>query len=177
MVAISTAELQAYIDVGDNAATTTGKGRALEDMICYLFGLVPGIAITQRNEMNVFDTEEIDVALWNDKEAAGFGFLPDIILVECKNWSVSVGGNEVNWFDSKLRSRGLDFGILIARNGITGNAGELTAAHKVVSDALKEKRRLVILTTDELLALPTTDALAHFIKRKICELAVKGAIC
>lgn len=59
MVAIVQATLEAFIDAGTNAANTTAQGRALEDLICYVFGLVPGIAITHRNEMNVFATEEI----------------------------------------------------------------------------------------------------------------------
>jgi len=64
----------------------SGAGRALEDLICYVTGLIPGVAITHRNELNAFDTEEIDVAIWNDGAADGLFFLPNIILVECKNW-------------------------------------------------------------------------------------------
>ena len=176
MPAIDQPTLQEFLAAGAAGATTTDQGRALEDLICYLFGLVPGIAITRRNEMNVFNTEEIDVALWNDVDPAGFSFLPNIILVECKNWSTRVGSGEVNWFDSKLRSRGLDFGILVSRLGITGDPADLTAAHAVIAAALRERRRLVIIRTDELLALNDTTELAHLIKEKLCELAVKGAI-
>src|SRR5690606_21554507 len=81
------AVVQGYLDASAAAQTTTDQGRALEDLICYLFALVPGIAITKRNVMSVFHTEEIDVALWNDPNPEGFNFLPNIILVECKNWS------------------------------------------------------------------------------------------
>lgn len=91
-------------------------------MICYLFGLVPGVAITHRNDMNPFNTEEIDVALWNEQDAGGLHFLPNVILIESKNWSNPVSSIEVNWFDTKLRNRGLDFGILISPHGITGDA-------------------------------------------------------
>lgn len=176
MVAINVATINGFISAGAAAHNTTGQGRALEDLICYLFGLVPGVAITRRNTMNVFNTEEIDVALWNDPHAEGFSFLPNIILVECKNWSNRVGSGEVNWFDSKLRNRGLDFGILISTLGITGDAADLTAAHAVVAAALRERRRLVILTVDELLALDDTAELAHLLKEKLCDLAVRGAI-
>lgn len=176
MAAINQQTIQDFIAVGANAATTTEQGRALEDLVCYLFGLVPGVAITHRNDMNTFNTEEIDVALWNNKDASGFNFLPDIILVECKNWSSAVGSAEVNWFDTKLRNRGLDFGILVATNGITGKANDLTAAHKIVADALRERRRLVVVTTDEIRGLGDTDALATHLKKKLCDLAVKGSL-
>jgi hypothetical protein len=104
MPAIDQARVQTFIDAGRNAATTVERGRALEDLICYIFGLVPGIAITHRNEMNVFDTEEIDVALFNEDIRS----LPTVILVEAKNWSNRVGSTEVAWFLTKLQNRGLD---------------------------------------------------------------------
>jgi hypothetical protein len=176
MTAINRETLEGFVKASADARTTTEQGRALENLICYLFGLVPGVAVTQRNERNFFDTEEIDVALWNDKHPAGFFFLPDIILIECKNWSSRVGGGEVNWFDTKLRNRGLEFGILVATMGITGNDADLTNAHKVVADALRERRRLIVISTNEILALGDTDALAHLLKKKMCELAVKGSL-
>jgi|SRR5580700_1016072 hypothetical protein len=172
MPAIDQARVQTFIDAGRNAATTVERGRALEDLICYIFGLVPGIAITHRNEMNVFDTEEIDVALFNEDIRS----LPTVILVEAKNWSNRVGSTEVAWFLTKLQNRGLDFGILVTTQGITGDAADLTRAHSQVAIALAQRRRLVVITTDELQALADTDALVLLIKTKLCDLAVKGAI-
>ena len=176
MPAILRATVETYIEAGTNGATKADQGRALEDLICYVFPQVPGISITRRNEMNAFQTEEIDVALWNDGHAEGLFFLPNIILVECKNWSSRVSSVEVSWFDSKLRSRGLSFGILVAANGITGDAAELTAAHSIVAAALRESRRLVVIRSDELLALADSFQLVRLIKEKLCDLAVKGMI-
>lgn len=176
MPAIDVATVEEHLAVGRNGHNTTEQGRALEDLICYVFGLVPGIAITHRNELNAFDTEEIDVALWNDGSADGFFFLPNIVLVECKNWSSRVGSVELNWFDSKLRNRGLTFGILVSPLGVTGHAADLTAAHAVVAAALREGRRLAVVTTEELLATGDTTALVRLIKLKVCDLAVKGTV-
>src|SRR6266702_2535319 len=160
MTAIDLAVLQGFVHAGQNAGTTAEQGKALENLICYLFGLVPGVAITHRNALNAFDTEEIDVALWNEGSDVAFRALPSLILIECKNWSKAISSNEVNWFDTKLRNRGLDFGILVAPHGITGDSAELSAAHAVIAAALRERRRLIVLTTNELLALADTDALA-----------------
>jgi Restriction endonuclease len=168
--------LMRLMATGQNAQTTTDKGRALEDLICYVFGLVPGIAITRRNTLNVFNSEEIDVALWNEKDPTGIPFMQEIILVECKNWSAAVGSAEINWFDAKLRNRGLNYGILVAASGITGDSHDLTAAHQVVAGALREQRRLLVITADQLLQLPDTDALVYLIKEKLCDLAVSGTI-
>ena len=74
----------------------------------------------------------------------------------------------------KLRSRGLDFGILVARNGITGDAADLTAAHSIVAGALREGRRLVVITTRELIESEDTTALVSLVKEKLCDLVVRG---
>jgi hypothetical protein len=87
-----------------------------------------------------------------------------------------VGSSEVAWFITKLRSRGLDFGILISTLGITGDTQDLTAAHHLVAMELADKRKLIVLTTHELESLVDTDQLALLIKTKLCELAVKGSI-
>jgi hypothetical protein len=176
MAAIDAATIQAYLTIGRNGGTTAVQGRALEDLICYVMGLVPGVAITHRNALNAFETEEIDVAVWNDGRADGFFFLPNIVLVECKNWSKNVGSEEIAWFVHKLRSRGLTFGILVTTLGITGRAAEMTAAHDVIAGALREGRRLIVITTAELLATPSTDDLVHLVKMKICDLTVKGTV-
>ncbi|WP_162244464.1 restriction endonuclease [Rhizobium sp. Leaf391] len=176
MPPIDAAVIDAYLATGADGATTTEKGRALEDLICYLFGLVPGIAVTRRNQMNAFHTEEIDVALWNDTDPLGLPFLPNIILVECKNWSARVSSNEVSWFLTKMRNRGQDFGILLAPNGITGVAEDLSAAHSLIAGAQAERRRLIVLNADDLRALTDTDQLILMIKEKLCDLAVKGTI-
>jgi hypothetical protein len=176
MAAISQATVAGHAAAAANGGTNVERGRAYEDLVCYVFSQVPGVTMTKRDEMNVFDTEEIDVAVWNDGHADGLFFLSNIILVECKNWSNAVGSAEVSWFDAKLRSRGLDFGVLIAANGITGNANDLTAAHSIVAGALRERRRLVVIRSEELLALTDSSELVKLIKEKLCELAVRGSI-
>ena len=176
MPALDASTIQEFLDVGRNGTTAAQQGRALEDMICYVLGRVPSVMITHRNEMNAFETEEIDVAVWNDGVPDGFFFLPNVVLVECKNWSRRVGSAELSWFDTKLRTRGLPFGILVTTQGVTGQGTEMTAAHSIIAKALGEGRRLIVITTDELLTTPSTDALVHLIKLKICDLAVKGTV-
>ena len=174
MAAIDQSMVQAFIDAGANAPNTTAQGRALEDLICYVFEQVPGIAITRRNTTNVFQTEEVDVAFFNDGVAGGLPFLPDVILIEAKNWSNRVGSAEVAWFDTKIKHRGLSFGALVTTLGITGDGRQLTDAHSIVSAALKEQRRLIVITIAEIQALTDTDALVKLLKIKLCDLAVRG---
>src|SRR5262245_52109407 len=116
-----------------NGATTAVQGKALEDLICYLFEKVPGIEIVARNELNAFQTEELDVAVWNNKSKGALDFLPSLFMVEAKNWSQPVGSQEVAYFATRLKHRGCDHGILVATNGITGVPDQITAAQYQIS--------------------------------------------
>ncbi len=130
-----------------------------------------------RNQMNAYNNEEIDVAIWNDKSHHGLNFLPNVVLVECKNWSNPVSSIEVNWFCQKIASRGLDFGVLIANNGITGDANDLTAAHNTIAFHLAQRRKIIVITREEINAFRSTTDLVRLIKEKICLLSVSGRIC
>jgi len=176
MAVISKRTIQRHFARGDAATNTTAQGNALEDLICYVFQKLPGISVTRRNEKNAFHTEEIDVAFWNEQQPKGLPFLPNVILVECKNWSTTVGSEQVNWFDTKLKNRGLSFGILVATKGITGDDNDITDAHSIIAGALRESRQLVVITKDELLKLSDTSDLILMIKEKLCDLAVKGTV-
>jgi hypothetical protein len=146
----------------------------MEDLICHLFLSVPGIEIAQRNALNSFKTEEVDVALWNRCILGGLPFLPNVILAECKNWSQAVGSQEVAYFATRLRNRGCDHGILIAASGITGIPAELTRAHYEMAMALSQGQRILVLSRNELENLTHSSQLVALLKRKICELVVSG---
>ncbi len=168
--------LATHFNMCDNGATNQIKGKAFEDLACYIFQTIPGVDIALRNQMNAFQNEEIDVALWNDKASRGLPFLPNIILIECKNWTNPVSSIEVAWFCQKLQNRGLDFGILIANNGITGDQHDLANAHNTIATHLMQKRKIIVITRTEINALQNTTQLVTLVKEKLCLLAVGGRI-
>lgn len=176
MARFSQTKIRGLLSRGDNANTTTEKGRALEDLICYLFSKITGIAVTGRNENNVFHSEEIDVAFWNEKNRNALDFLPNLLFVECKNWSVPIGSAEVREFESKLRGKGLTFGVIVAANGITGDEADRIGAHHVIDRALAEQRQIIVITREEIEALVDTNQLIGAIKQKLCRLYVAGSI-
>jgi len=171
---ISQARLQAAIARVNAAATVNEKGRALEDFICFLFPRIPGIEIAERNALNTFQTEEVDVALWNARDGRGLYFLPHLLLTEAKNWSNPCGSQEVAYFVNRLHHRGCDHGILLATSGITGVAGDLTHAHFEIATALANGIRVLVVTPGEIQGLTNTDALVNLLKRKLCQLVVSG---
>lgn len=168
-------DIQGFITQMTDAQTSYDKGKALEDLISLIFSSIPGVEIAQRNELNVHGTEEIDIALWNNKSDEGFYFLPNIILIECKNWSQAVGSVEVAYFSHKLESRSCDHGILVAVNRITGNVDDLSHAHQIVSQSLTKGIRLVVIELDELMEINTSEEVVMLMKKKLLELTLKGA--
>lgn len=163
-------------EAGETATTTTNQGRALEDLICYIFEKIPGIELAKRNVLNSFHTEEVDIALWNNQHRNGLYFLPNIILIECKNWSNPVGSQEVAYFSQRLQNRGRDFGVFVAANGITGIPDDLNRAHYEIAMALARGLHIVVLTRSEIESLTDTTQLVNMMKAKLCELAVSGTM-
>ena len=150
------------------------RGTLYEDLVCSLFQSVAGITITQRNSFNVRGSQEIDIAFWNDQHPDGFWFLPNVILVECKNWMAPVTSSEVAWFHDKVRKRGLDFGILFAATGVSGDRRSLSDAHDIVARALGDGRRLIVVTSDEIASLSDAPSLVTLMKVKLTRLHATG---
>ncbi len=161
-------ELKKYLHCCDNSQTHYEKGASFEDLTCYAFESIPGIINVERDKKNVFGTEEIDLVFYNELLVYGLPSpaFPPYIFVECKNWSNKVSSIEISWFDTKLRSRGLDFGILVAANGITGEPYLLTEGHSIIAKALSERRKIIVITRDEIEALTDERSFIRLLKMK-----------
>jgi hypothetical protein len=114
--------------------------------------------------------------LWNEQDPAGLKSFNAVILVECKFWSRTVGSEQVGRFLKKIENRGLDFGLLLAMSGVTGDAQDRGQAHYEVAMALPKKIRLIVITRAEIEALSATEELVTQIRRKACQLAVAGTL-
>jgi hypothetical protein len=174
MPALDLIRLGALFAAVDAAIETHDKGRAFEDLIAELFAQIPGMEIIARNVLNVFDTEEIDIALWNDQHAEGLYFLPYQLFVECKNWSHAVGSAEVAYFIARLGERGSDYGFLFAANGVTGDPGDLTRAHFQISSALSRGKKVIVITRADVEQLTTTEDFVRLVKQRLCQLMATG---
>lgn len=178
MAAYAPAVIQGFLAVVDNPPTNAAKGKAFEDLACYLLSGIPGIRITARNEMNTFATEEIDVACKSENDPAGLGGLADFFLVECKGWTDAVNSEQVAWFLTKIRHRGVRFGILIAANGITGEPEHLSRANFLVGVEMATVGiKMVIVTREEIERLMSGEEFAKLIIQKVCTLHASGGRC
>lgn len=166
--------LEILIDEVENANSSREKGKTLETLIAELFTTIPGIKIYRKNIVNIQRSEEIDIVLWNEKLGNGLSFLPNILLIECKNWNSPIGSREISVFKEKLVVRSCDYGFFIAANGITGDSEELSSAHNKISSALQAGIRIIVITLDEIKQIHSVTFLLDLIKEKICQLVARG---
>ena len=159
---------------GDLALNAHGRGQALEDLTKYLFRRIPGVRFSDKDVITAMGSEEIDLVFWNDGINGGLSFLPNVLIFECKNWHEPVNSAAVSFFIQKVTSRHLEYGFIIAANGITGNAQDVTAAHAQIETAfLQNKIRTIVLTRREIENLTSTEALVHLIQDKILCLTLR----
>ena len=178
MAVYDPAVIKGYLAIVDTPPTNAARGKAFEDLACYLLNGIPGITVTLRNQMNTFATEEIDVACKNENDPAGLGALVDFFIVECKGWRDAVNSEQVSWFLTKIRHRGVRFGILIAANGITGEPEHLSRANFLVSVEMATFGiRMVIVTRQEIEILTSGEDLAKLVIQKVCTLHASGGRC
>lgn len=120
------------------AATTTDQGNRLEDLATYLFLLIPGL-VPRRNILESTDAFESDIVVSNHTMNSNLisELLGRHFLVECKNWKDPVSVKDVGYFLYRMRLTHAKFGIIFAKNGITGKEEE-KAANSLIRKAFHE---------------------------------------
>ncbi|HEX7913047.1 MAG TPA: restriction endonuclease [Paraburkholderia sp.] len=94
-------------------------------------------------------------------------FLPNHLFIECKNWQAPVNAATLTVFTGKLHKFRVDFGILVAANGITGDANERTAAHAHLQSVFgRDGLKVIVVTRQEIEALRNTDDLEEVMRNK-----------
>lgn len=159
-----------------SALTAKAKGDALEDLIEYIFGEIPGLILPTRNSRDPGGVAEIDVAFWNDGHDDGLRQFDRLIAIECKNWDAPVGYAEIVLFKEKLRARGQTFGVMIAVSGITGTPVDQTAAYRALYQAQSLGLTIIVITRAEIDALTSAVDLVRLIKQKFLRLCLTGQI-
>nr|WP_274598653.1 restriction endonuclease [Plantibacter sp. CFBP 8775] len=145
-------------------------------MIEYVFQEIPGLILPTRNSRGPGGVAEIDIAFWNDGHTDGLRQFDRLIAIECKNWDAAVGYVEIVMFKEKLRTRGQNFGVMVAVSGVTGTSQAQTAAYKALFDAKGEGFTIIVITRSDIDALTSADDLVRLIKEKFLRLCLSGHI-
>ncbi|WP_225731100.1 restriction endonuclease [Nocardia sp. JCM 34519.1] len=175
MTELDPAIVRHYLDVARTAPDTDTQGKALEALAFYLFECIPG-CLAERNGVSHFRSEQIDVGVCNGKHQDGLHALPHVILVECKDWSQPVDSSTLGYFINILDNRRVEAGILIAANGITGEARDHTYAHSLGVSALARGIKVLVITTEEIQKLTCTSEFVELLLRRFLSAYMRGGI-
>ncbi len=172
MVKLDNAKIRKLLTSHDFGHDTKKQGKQLEDLICYIFENIPGFYLKARNLYDKYSGLEIDLVFWNDQPRSGLYFLPLIVPIECKNWSIPVPGIQLSWFAGKLRNKALRFGIIVARSGITGKESNGTDGHGELQNILHDGCQMIAITGRDLENITDTDQIVEMLKQKLCNLVI-----
>jgi hypothetical protein len=155
----------------DSASTTDEKGHAYERALRYAFE-ASGCMVEQ-NLTNFGGAEEVDLGVGN---LGSFPLLPRIFLVECKDWEVPVDSKTIGYFLNIVRNRSFELAIVVAPKGLTGDDSDLSFAHSLGTGAAAQNVRIVVVTTDDLLAISSTGEFVNLLHRRYLRAGVNGGV-
>ena len=166
--------LNILINNVDVATTNQQKGQSFELLSIYMFKHLNGVDIAEHDIR--MPSEEIDIVLWNAQTEEIFRPWDSVILVECKNWSSTVGASVLDNFVNKVRRRALSTGIFVAANGVTGGFvrgdGNEPGAVGILTSALQDGIRVIVITMDDIRTITSLDDIRELIKKRYCGLYV-----
>ncbi len=130
--------------IDSTTSSTTDKGNQLENLATYLFILMPAL-IPRRNILDQTGSSEYDIVVSNHLFNTNIvtELLGRYFLVECKNWEDHVGVKDIGYFLYRMRLTHAKFGIVFAKNGITGE--EEKAAKSLIRKSFHEDGNICII--------------------------------
>lgn len=150
-----------------DAGNTHVKGKIFEDLVLYLFDKFTGIRLADRNVLDASGSQEIDLALWNNRVIGPFDILDPIIICECKNEVPPLSSAKVREFVHKLRTRGAKSGILVSSSGISGQLNGYRHANSVIMDALSiDGIKIIVIDRIDILSYSNTSDLFNDLTEK-----------
>jgi ActR/RegA family two-component response regulator len=125
------ADIRATWEATEREKNPNRKGKLLEDLMVLLFKTIPGFRQTTPNRQN--DIEEIDLLVQNESpDPFWLNDRSSYFLVECKNWSGTVGVAELQRFLYKLQHRfgRCRLGFFVAPGGFAGTFQDALLAER-----------------------------------------------
>jgi hypothetical protein len=162
------AKLATLLAAVTSAQTRATRGSTLEDLVQHVFEQVDSVEIVERDVKDERGAQEVDL-VFSHLHLLSRLPIPDVtIIVECKNERRRTSSEQVGTFGRKLRSRGLNIGILVTAAGLSGKPG--TAGHAVIHEELLNGVAIIVVTAAELGDLNTPDELVQLLTRRLIEL-------
>jgi hypothetical protein len=161
---------------GDSANTTLEKGAALEDVVSWTFCVLPGLRVLKRDFKDAAGGSEIDFLLYNDPRLSPVPFLSEYPMIECKNWKVPVDSKTVRDFIGKIRMGRLKVGILVAANGVTGDATDQNAAKDIIRHAFDaDGIKIIVIKRLEIEGFRSLEGFLEFIQQRYGDVILRSS--
>ncbi len=162
---------------GDAATVTEEIGAALEDVIGWTLCSLPGVRVLKRDFVDRAGSMELDLFLFNNPRVSPIEFLPEFLLIECKNWSARVNSATVRDFIGKLQAIHQKVGILVAANGITGDAADQTAANDTIRQAFDAfDIKVLVLTRADIEMFRTKDDIVLLLQERYGAASLRSTV-
>ncbi|MDD1498791.1 hypothetical protein PVA19_10245 [Agrobacterium sp. CNPSo 3708] len=157
-------------EIGALGCRAQEKGQRLERLIQTIFSEIPGLEFDTADHRNFYQTEEIDLLFWNDRERDGVHFLDCPLIIECKSSATPVSGRDVRYFANTLSDKGRSSGILVALAGVAGDDERVTAGIFHITAALLTRVSVLVVTREDLLSWRSASDIVHTLKRGLLSL-------
>ena len=135
-----------FIEKANAAETNVAKKMSYEYLAIFLITVIDGLTVIGHDTRGA--SEEIDLWVENNSTESFWQKVGHLFIVECKNWSDPVAAHQVRTLSSIMESKKIEFAILLARNGITGDKWH--DAVTVIRDDFKKGRYIVVLDQTDL---------------------------
>ncbi|MDB2276544.1 restriction endonuclease [Halorubrum ezzemoulense] len=139
-------EFEDALEAMDSADTSQERGDAFEEFAGILMEAMPFIRVRERNLRSRTNELDLVVEYTGADDTKIFDKVSSDFLIECKHWSEPVGSDPVGNFIQKMDKLSVDFGIIFARNGITGD--EQTDGYGQIRDAFIQSDKVILVIDD-----------------------------
>jgi hypothetical protein len=130
-----------------NTNSTAKRGLTYEHLALVLIVAVEGLSVIGQDIRSA--AEETDLLISNQSADVFWHRLGDPILIECKNWDKPVGAAEITIIDAKMDRKRIRTGILLSREGITGDQYQ-DAVLLLRENMSKHGRYLIVIDENDL---------------------------
>lgn len=150
-----------------SSGTSAQVGAALEDLVQFVFELIPSVRLFGRDVKDEDGAQEIDLIFSHHFHLSKIPIVDVTVMVECKNEQTRTSSSQVREFGNKLRTRSLRIGILVTAAGLAGKTG---SAHAAIRDELGQGSAIIVVTLAELAESHATDDVATLLTDRLMEL-------
>lgn len=148
------------------SGTTKRAGDSLEALASVIFSGVSGVR-SLRNWQGAFQIDVLVDVVGNSGLYSRFG---PTIVVECKSWEANADVTVAAKLVASLKLANSKTGILLLKNGITGDQNYQHAHRIILSSFQKLDATILVISLNEIESIQTEGGLMHLLAKKWTEL-------